>query len=145
MKTLIALTLFTLSAPAFAGYVHEFKCKTTDAIDTRNHRGVTRFSFSVKNLEQGKIGYVESEDPNGVTGPVTMVPENSALMLNDNYGINRSREKDLLLDSDGDGVQFTLARLYANANYRNGYAQVKYSDGQPGVYTKVTCQTKESK
>lgn len=142
MKTLFLLAALSLPTLGSAAEVSHFKCVTEDAIEFRGHRGPTHFFFSVSNLERGKPSYRTSDENSDA--PVKMVPENSVLMLNDNWGIKRNA-KGLLLDSDGDGFQFTNVQLYADSDYSAGYARVTYTDGTKAIYTKVSCQIRVRK
>jgi hypothetical protein len=143
MKAFLILASLAVSSLASAAEpTAHFKCNTVEAIETRGHRGVTYFFFSVSKLHEGKPAYQTTDDNSDA--PVKMVPESSVLMLNDNWGIRRNKDG-LLLDSDGDGIQFTKVQLYADSNYSSGYARVEFSDGTKAIYTKVSCQIRVRK
>lgn len=132
MRLPFGLVAFFVSLSAFAaGNSTKFQCETTQVIDRGNRP--TKIEFAVRNLLKGKIDYSSSYDDNGRPAadgmPVKHVPTHSVLMLNDNYGIERTAKGDLKLTSDGDGCQWTTVVLYKAAGFAAGFARVKGSGG----------------
>lgn len=140
MKTLFLLSLSFLPAAAHAARaVHDVSCTTEKQIESRGHRGPTKFSFSVVNLERGKVAY---QDENESGEPVKMKPENSTLDLNDNYGIKRVGDT-IVLESDSAGCQLNTVVLYERAGYTRGYARTKDIGCGKNDYTSVICTVRE--
>lgn len=133
-KNMALALLATLSAiPAMASNQINFSCKTDKVIEDEKP---TKIKFSVTNLGKKNVEYVDANEDGT---PVIMIPNNSVLMLNDNYGI-KMQDGNLVMDSDGDGCQFTTFVLYKDAEFKKGYVRVK--DGGCGatpVYSTVTC------
>lgn len=139
MKTFFTFATLLLATTASAApETHEIRCVTDKAIETRGHRGPTKFAFVVQGLERGKVSFVESEDGE----PVTMVPAHSTLDLNDNYGIKRTRDG-ILLDSDSAGCQLNTVVLFERADYKRGYARTKDIGCGKNDYTTVTCSVRQ--
>lgn len=139
MKTFFTLaTLLLAGSASAASAIHEFRCVTDKAIETRGHRGPTKFAFAVQGLERGKVRYVETDDGE----PVRMAPRNSTLALNDNYGIRRTRDG-ILLESDAAGCQLNTVVLYERAGYRRGYARTKDIGCGKDDYSTVTCEVEQ--
>jgi hypothetical protein len=123
-------SLTALSAPS----VTRFTCITDDVIEGKKP---TKFEFSVTGLGTKEVNYYTGKDEEN---PFKMHPKNSVLMLNDNFGILEN-SKGLVLDSDGDGCQFTQVVIYSDSNYTRGYAKVDGSGGcgAGNYYSKLTC------
>ena len=138
MITLLLSIFLAGVASAASHSIHDFSCRTETQIDRTAK--TTRFSFSVENLTQGKISYHTDDDSSDE--PVKMVPADSSLMLNDNWGIRRTKDG-IKMDSDGDGFQFTNVVLYENSDFRAGYAKIEFSDTTKPRYSKVTCKVTE--
>lgn len=140
MKIWFLFTLSLLPAAANAARtVHDISCTTEKQIETRGHRGPTKFRFTVVNLERGKVAY-QDEDESGE--PVQMKPANSTLALNDNYGIKRAGGT-IVLESDSAGCQLNTVVLYERAGFTRGYARTKDIGCGKNDYTNVTCTVSE--
>lgn len=140
MKTTIVLTsLFLAGTASAASIVHDLSCVTAEAIESRGHRGTTKFAFSVANLERGKVRFELAEDEEN---PVKMRPENSILFLNDNYGISRKGET-VVLEADAAGCQLTTVVLYGRSGYTRGYARTKDIGCGKDAYTAISCSVRE--
>lgn len=138
-NVIVAFGLILGASLAHAEDVTDFKCQTTKSIESGHAH--SKFSFSVHKMDKPRsIEYwVENEDDE----PVRMTPRESAMMLNDNHIIRRTK-KGLELSSDGDGCQFTSVVLYEDSGLTRGYLQIK--DGGCGArpaYSTVTCTVKK--
>lgn len=138
MNNFLLLTMILTGSASAAPVTHEIRCVTDKAIETRGHRGPTKFAFEVRGLERGKVSYVDNDEGE----PVRMVPANSTLDLNDNYGIKRTRDG-IMLDSDSAGCQLNTVMLYERTGYRRGYARTKDIGCGKDEYTTVTCSVRQ--
>lgn len=130
------MTKFLLAAvlviPSFAfAKVFDFDCRTSREIDGQ----IQQFQFAA-DITEMEVEYVTPEDKEDE--PVTMIPDNSPLMLNDNWGITMN-DGFIRLESDGDGIQFTEVRLYEDKGYHAGYARIRIP-GETGYYSTISCE-----
>jgi hypothetical protein len=116
---------------------HTFNCVTDKVIEGRKP---TTVRFAVENLDSGTPKLIEGRAEEDYM-PFTMVPEFSAMGLNDNTGFDVQKDR-VEISADGDGCSLTSFVLYRNADFKKGYVAVKAIGGCGGdnLYSTVTCR-----
>lgn len=138
LRIATALSLIALSSTtALAAASLKFDCVTDKVIEGPKP---TRVQFTIENLDDAKkITYAGTDE-----NPVQMTPAESVLMLNENWGVERTA-KGILLSSDGAGCQLTKMLLFEDSGFRKGYVSVKgknFGCGASDYYSIVTCKVK---